>query len=188
MEWIRCIWFLLVVGVISWRIQSYSPIAPVDHLDEYELQIQILNPAIQTYYLNYHPAHLGDSGIDLPLPNHVILPNDSNTGPHELMLGIRVALYERSTGRPSSFFLIGRSSLSRSPVSLANAIGVIDAGFRGELSIRVRKHHPDSIEFRQGDRLVQICAPNLKSIRVSVVDELASYGTRGDAGWGSTGI
>ena len=81
-----------------------------------------------------------------------------------------------------------RSSLSKSPLRLANSTGIIDAGYRGNLigmfdalaDCKVDKY----------ERLLQICAPGLVPILVTVVDNVGDLGgetTRGSGGFGSTG-
>jgi dUTPase len=81
-----------------------------------------------------------------------------------------------------------RSSLSKSALRLANSTGIIDAGYRGNLigmfdaltDCKVDKY----------ERLLQICAPGLVPIVVTVVDRLDDLGgetARGSGGFGSTG-
>ena len=81
-----------------------------------------------------------------------------------------------------------RSSLSKSALRLANSTGIIDAGYRGNLigmfdalaDCKVDKY----------ERLLQICAPGLVPIVVTIVDKLGDLGdetARGSGGFGSTG-
>ena len=103
----------------------------------------------------------------------------------------------------TGFYMYPRSSLSKTPLRLANATGIIDAGYRGDLIGVFDVVDPERIvAFREvgpapsiarGDRLVQICAPGLIPIVVNVYQEselssdLASESHRGDGGFGSTG-
>ena len=88
----------------------------------------------------------------------------------------------------TGYYMYPRSSLSKTSLRLANSIGIIDAGYRGHLigAFDVRAE-----TFITGhDKLVQICAPGLKPIVVTVVDEIEDLGEqtrRGDGGFGSTG-
>lgn len=100
----------------------------------------------------------------------------------------------------TGFYMYPRSSLSKTPLRLANSIGIIDAGYRGDL-IGAFDVLPDSgaeyglveLSIARGDRLVQICAPGLIPIVVNVYEESAlesrtdSQTQRADGGFGSTG-
>jgi dUTP pyrophosphatase len=102
-----------------------------------------------------------------------------------------------------------RSSLSKTKLRLANSVGIIDSGYRGNLigmfdvvnmddeaqtqSIsHQKKEEYKDYDFcaKVNDRLVQICAPGLVPIYVEIVnsiDELGSETERGVGGFGSTG-
>jgi dUTPase len=106
-------------------------------------------------------------------------------------------------GYYSPFYLHPRSSLSKTPLRLANSTGIIDAGYRGNLigmfdcventeffvgesKIILESYIADSYS-----RLLQICGPGLVPIYVNVVDEETDLGVatnRGQNGLGSTGI
>jgi dUTPase len=92
-----------------------------------------------------------------------------------------------------------RSSISNTPLRLANSIGTIDAGYRGHLMGKFDLYPPlyksveDTTEIGciidKYTRLVQICAPGLLPILVKIVDSKEELGTtvRGAGGFGSTG-
>ena len=99
------------------------------------------------------------------------------------------------------FYTYMRSSMSKTPLRLANNQGIIDAGYRGNLIgmfdciyegiFKVNEHcssqhyHMDAYS-----RMLQICAPGLVPIYVNVVDSLEQLGpstSRGEGGFGSTG-
>ena len=75
---------------------------------------------------------------------------------------------------------------SRTPLRLANSVGIIDAGYRGEICAIIDniKDEPYSIEC--GTRLFQICSPTLEPIEYDIVNSLSET-TRGVGGFGSTG-
>ena len=75
---------------------------------------------------------------------------------------------------------------SRTPLRLSNSVGIIDAGYRGNLCAYVDNIKQNPYTVNRGDRLVQICAPNLEPINFSIVNQL-SGSQRGNDGFGSTG-
>jgi hypothetical protein len=88
----------------------------------------------------------------------------------------------------TGYYVHPRSSLSKSPLRLANSTGIIDAGYRGPLIGMFDCFHEkyDTIIFT---RLLQICAPSLMPIYVNIVDDIAELGpetSRGEGGFGST--
>ena len=81
-----------------------------------------------------------------------------------------------------------RSSLSKSALRLANSTGIIDAGYRGNLIGMFDATVDCNVD--KYERLLQICAPGLVPIVVTVVDRLDDLGgetARGSGGFGSTG-
>ena len=93
--------------------------------------------------------------------------------------------------KPTGFYMYPRSSMSKTPLMLANHTGIIDSGYRGELigAFRHLSQTSPPYEVEQGTRLLQICAPDLRPILVYLVDETELEVTeRGAGGFGSTGI
>ena len=68
---------------------------------------------------------------------------------------------------------------------LANSIGLIDAGYRGELLAAVDNIRGEDFTVKAGDRLVQAVAFNGGPISLSIVETLDAT-TRGEGGFGST--
>jgi hypothetical protein len=99
----------------------------------------------------------------------------------------------------TGYYMHPRSSLSKTPLRLANSTGIIDSGYRGNLMamfdlINVQDNLSESREAdyygRKFDRYIQICAPGLVPIIVEIVDSIEALGNetmRGDGGFGSTG-
>ncbi len=77
-----------------------------------------------------------------------------------------------------------RSSLSNKDLVLANHVGVLDSGYRGELMLRFKKMGEEVYEV--GDRIGQIIIIPYPNIEFKEVDELSET-ERGDGGFGSTG-
>ena len=88
----------------------------------------------------------------------------------------------------TGYYIYPRSSLSKTNLRLANSTGIIDAGYRGHI-IGVFDVLAET-QILNHERLVQICAPGLVPIVVSLVDQLEDLGEqtqRGTGGFGSTG-
>lgn len=103
------------------------------------------------------------------------------------------------TTYPLSFYMYPRSSVSKTCFRLANSVGIIDSGYRGELmavfDVGFNRDSDMQPELPEAySRLVQICcgdlqpfAVEIKSVEASSVDELVASTKRGDGGFGSTG-
>ena len=91
---------------------------------------------------------------------------------------------------PTGFYMYPRSSLSKTPLRLANSVGIIDSGYRGDLIGAFDCNtHGEQYAVLKNDKLVQICGPGLVPVLVELVDsvELLGITDRGDGGFGSTG-
>lgn len=84
------------------------------------------------------------------------------------------------------FQLYPRSSMSKLPVILANHVGIIDSGYRGNIIAAIRGIESCTIE--KESRVVQICHPTLCPFYVVLIaEEELSETTRGTRGFGSSG-
>jgi dUTP pyrophosphatase len=127
-----------------------------------------------------HYAMPGDAGADLALAEDVEL------APFQRALvgtGVAVAIPEGYAG-----FVHPRSGLAhRLGLSLVNAPGTIDAGYRGEIKVNLINLDPTStLTLRRGDRIAQLVVQPVVRARFVPVDELP-HSARGDGGHGSTG-
>ena len=93
---------------------------------------------------------------------------------------------EGSSERNMSYYLYPRSSLAKTPLRLANSVGIIDAGYRGNICAFVDNIKDEPYRIDQGTRLFQICSPTLEPIEYTIVNALSET-TRGSGGFGSTG-
>lgn len=86
--------------------------------------------------------------------------------------------------------LFPRSSVSNYDLSLANAVGVIDGDFTGEVKLRFRRKSTGSVNdhvlYTVGDRVGQMVVVPTPKIKINHVP-LLSETTRGSGGFGSTG-
>ena len=135
-----------------------------------------------------------DSGFDLGLPkNFQITKKISNKIP----LGVYCSMYLSSSSSsstyniPQAYYLYPRSSIIKTPLRLANSVGIIDRGYRGEIMavVDMIDYQRDTFDMYALDRHFQICHPSLQSFKVVMVDTKEELGLteRGDGGFGSTG-
>lgn len=124
--------------------------------------------------------HPGDAGMDLRSRIDVsIEPGGRCLVP----TGIAIAL------RPGfAAFVHPRSGIAiRHGVTILNAPGTIDAGYRGEISVILVNHDPAaSFSIARGDRIAQLVITSVESAVMVEVSELPGS-HRGDGGFGSTG-
>jgi dUTP pyrophosphatase len=125
-------------------------------------------------------ARPGDAGADLAAAEDVEL------APGERALvrtGIAVAL-------PAGYaaFVHPRSGLAaRHGVTLVNAPGTIDAGYRGEIKVILLNTDPArTVSFRRGDRIAQLVVQRVEQAAFREVAALPGT-DRGEGGFGSTG-
>lgn len=121
-----------------------------------------------------------DAGADLRSTTTVTLA----PGARALVpTGVAVAIPTGYAG-----FLHPRSGLAvRHGLSIVNAPGTIDAGYRGEIQVPLVNHDRDeTIVVRRGDRIAQLVVQPVTRVVFDVVDELPDS-TRGAGGFGSTG-
>lgn len=153
--------------------------------------------------------HFFDAGFDLFLPNnmHFYMPGRMETHVNKVDFKVKcsakVCMLDREepTNKEYStgFYTHPRSSLSKTPLRLANSTGIIDAGYRGNLigmfdciwSTEASSITNSDFCAAKSTRLLQICAPSLMPIFVEIVDTVEALGpntSRGTGGIGSTGI
>jgi dUTP pyrophosphatase len=128
------------------------------------------------------PAHAqpGDAGVDL------CCTADVRIDPGERAVvgtGMAVALPVGFAG-----FVNPRSGLAaRTGLSIVNAPGTIDAGYRGEIKVCLVNLDPrDPVLLRRGDRIAQLVVLRVEQLRFTEVPELPGS-ARGAGGYGSTG-
>jgi dUTP pyrophosphatase len=174
----------------------------VENLEEREI--------LHQYYTNKQRAnHLTDSGFDLICPRRVEVKPFKTT---KVPLGISCQIVEQNSQNevlsggsstpfsPHGYFIYPRSSIIKTPMRLANSVGIIDYMYRGEITAVVdyyRNEPPytydpndgygtsEGFVIEAGTRYFQLCAPDLRPIQIELVDELTET-ARGNGGFGST--
>jgi dUTP pyrophosphatase len=144
--------------------------------DQVEVLLQRLDPLLPAP--GY--AHPGDAGADLMTSVDVVLaPGERRTVP----TGVAIAL-------PIGFaaFVHPRSGLAaRSGLTIVNAPGTVDAGYRGEISVTLlNTDRSVPVHLRRGDRIAQLVVQRVTRARFVEVEDLPDS-VRGSGGFGSTG-
>lgn len=134
------------------------------------------------------PIHERDAGFDLYSDTKII-----GGGLNSMLLSqnVRAAVYDTVRGYFRAYWLLPRSSISKTPLRLANSVGLIDAGYRGTLFAAI-DNMGSTYVVKDGDnnRLFQIAAPDLSPWEdIRIVSEIPGGETlRGEGGFGSTGV
>ena len=140
------------------------------------IRVQVLRPDATTP--SY--AHPGDAGADL------CAADDLELAPFERALvptGLAIALPEGHVG-----LIHPRSGLSsKHGITVVNAPGTIDAGYRGEIRVPLINLDPDSsYAIRRGDRIAQLVVAPVLHAEFEEAEELSET-VRGAGGFGSAG-
>jgi len=125
-------------------------------------------------------AHPGDAGADLVAAEPVEIPPG---GRALVRTGVAIALPEGYVG-----LVHPRSGLAaRHGVTVLNAPGTVDAGYRGEIKVNLVNHDPVvTARLARGDRIAQLVVQRVERAQFHLVSELPDS-SRGAGGHGSTG-
>jgi dUTP pyrophosphatase len=179
-----------------------------------------VNEELKNTYINAsikHNNHINnteyyDAGFDLFTTENIHYKDiDKENNFVKINFGIKCSAYiininSETIGNvthPTAYYLYPRSSISKTPLRMANGTGIIDSGYRGHIigAFDIKKtittdtnklilDNQSPLIAQKYNRLTQICAPNLIPIIVNVVDyeeELGETTERGTGGFGSTG-
>ena len=165
------------------------------------LRIKVLDESLVSLY-NKRVNVEGDAGVDLYFPEEVIVPAKA--------LGMKVDLKiqaemcqavnkqltqnippKRLQGmsiadRYLSYMVVPRSSIIKTPLRMANSVGIIDAGYRGNYMVPIDNLSDEEFIIKKHTRLFQVVSSTLDVIDVEIVNRL-SDSERGKGGFGSTG-
>ncbi|MFI5027565.1 MAG: dUTP diphosphatase [Solirubrobacterales bacterium] len=125
-------------------------------------------------------AHQGDAGLDL------CACEAAHIGPGErwsIGTGIAVEIPDGHAG-----LVLPRSGLAREHgISLVNSPGLIDSGYRGEVSALLLNTDPaDTFRVKPGDRIAQLVVVDVALVEPVEADSLVDS-ARGERGFGSSG-
>jgi dUTP pyrophosphatase len=123
-------------------------------------------------------AHPSDAGFDITA---TAIEKDVTTGVITYSTGIAVELPIGTAG-----FLMPRSSIFRTNLSLCNSVGLLDQNFRGELKFKFRPTDYSPKIYEVGERIGQLVVIDLPLLLSEEVNELSNT-DRGVGGFGSSG-
>ena len=189
------------------QLEMYIPRGPIRNT--YEKIIAEHNNAALASILG-QPGEF-NAGFDLLAPNSAVV-NGYNTVKIDHIVKCKMTkiiphsshsinVYQEANGLlrqyntsilPVGFYLYPRSSTgAKTPLRLANSVGIIDSGYRGPLIAVFDNIRESEYVIQDTQRLVQICPPDLSyPVYVILVDSESDLGKtqRGSGGFGSTGV
>ncbi len=136
-----------------------------------KVKIKKLNSEAKTP--NY--SHPGDAGMDIYAVSKKEIDKYVEYG-----TGLSFEIPKDHT-----MLVFGRSSITEKDLAVANSVGVLDSGYRGELKMRFRRSGPN--DYKIGDRIGQIIILPFPAVEFEEVDKLSLDTSRGTGGFGSTG-
>lgn len=123
-------------------------------------------------------AHKGDAGLDLTANENLVIPSGQR---RTINLGTAVAIPEGQAG-----LICPRSGLAaKHGITVLNAPGIIDAGFRGVIGVVLINHGTKPFEVSKGDRIAQLVVVSFTPL--TPVGRPLDTTDRGNNGFGSTG-
>ena len=150
--------------------------------NSYKQHIVNHNKQVKTDYPN--------AGFDLLSPSEIVVAGAKFVLDTEI-----ICCMKSHDNKNLSYYLYPRSSIIKTPFRLANSVGIIDTGYRGNIKacfdvIISKNYEIEQYQVEKYSRLIQLCSPTLKPLIVEIVDNLEELGltARGTSGFGSTGI
>jgi dUTP pyrophosphatase len=146
------------------------------------LQIVPYSAEIAEWYQQTRISHEGDSGYDLYMATEVTI----KAGESKIIeLGINATAYD-AQGKNISWIILPRSSIMKTPLRMSNSIGLIDAGYRGQILVGLDNIKNYDYTIKRKDKLIQVIFPNLEPFKIELKEDLTTT-SRGSGGIGSTG-
>ena len=160
--------------------------------------LELYKTHIEKHNKNILNNEYPNSGFDIFVPDDVIF--DENYTTKMIDFQIKAQMWDYVSGIddnteyiPTGYYIYPRSSISKTPLILANNVGIIDSGYRDNLMGAFRcflsSNTQETYTVKKHTRLLQICNPTLSVIVVDLLnseDELTVTSRNG--GFGSTGL
>lgn len=155
--------------------------------------LKVVDESDNDLYEQHDTYHKGDAGLDLfVVKDQVILPGET------VLVDMGVQCQSRSFDpcvwhwfrgdryKYYSYLLMPRSSISKTPLIMKNSVGLIDAGYLGNIKAPLYNTSSEPFYIKRGQRYAQLVNGDLSSVSMEVVKEHRNT-TRGSGGFGSTG-
>jgi len=189
-------------------VQNFAVLKLAVNTDEPEL-LELYTAHVAKHNISTENSFFPNSGFDLFVPSDTAFDLDFVTKFVDLKIktemiycdkNLQVTLETEEEEEPEmvsgasyscGYYVYPRSSMSKTPLMLANHVGIIDSGYRGNLIAALRKLPTDQTTYtvEKHTRLLQICHPSLCPVFVVLVPESElNSSERGEGGFGSTGI
>lgn len=128
-----------------------------------------------------HPTYLNakaneDVGLDIPQPSSITVPKKSQA--FKIDLGYK-------SNQNMGYMLVPRSSISKTPLRLANSIGIIDKNYTGKVLVKVDNISNNDFVVEEGQCYFQIVSFDGNLPTYELISELKKT-RRGSGGFGST--
>lgn len=157
----------------------------------YILYLDLSSSPLRDYYVRGVEKYMSkpyaerDAGFDLYCDEQHLLYLSHN---EKINQNVKAALFDTDRKIFRAYWLLPRSSISITSLRLSNSVGLIDAGYRGDILAAVDSTHAEHI--LRGSRYFQLAAPDLLPFdRIEIVDKIPGGPTlRGEGGFGSTGL
>ena len=182
---------------------------PEQSTEKYTEIVQMYKEKVTAHNKKVCESKYPDSGFDLFTPydytdhDFGYTNNRISTITFRALLGVKCAMLDSTATRleyvtPVGYYLYPRSSIVKTPFRMANSVGIIDSGYRGEIMAVI-----DNIDYARNDlkvclqqyappmsRMFQICSPTLEPFFVRIIEHEDELGVteRGGGGFGSTGF
>jgi dUTP pyrophosphatase len=140
-------------------------------------------------YKNHQTYHKGDSGLDLfVIKDEIINPGETvlvDFGIQCQSMSKKRSILDWFKINYNSYFLMPRSSIFKTPLIMKNSIGLIDAGYTGNIKAPLYNTSTEPFHINRGERYVQLVNNDLSPINFKLVNSHRNT-TRNTGGFGST--
>ncbi|GBE59648.1 deoxyuridine 5 -triphosphate nucleotidohydrolase [Babesia ovata] len=128
---------------------------------------------VNAMYADHKTFYPGDCGLDLFCPETVTVPPHTT---QSVGLKVKIAAYKKTSPEDRDtdsmknvgWLLMPRSSIAKTPLRLANSVGVIDAAYRGEIILALDNIRDEPYTIQKGDRLSQVVSYDGEEISYEV--------------------
>ena len=143
---------------------------------------------LRNLYTEHSQPHEGDAGLDIFNPEDIIVEPKSLGKSIDLQIQCE-GFIDNTKEKNCWYYLVPRSSISKTPLRMSNSIGIIDAGYRGNIIAKVDNLGEEPYIIKAGSKLFQIIpsvvTPDNMNITFEIVNSLSNT-DRGNQGFGSS--